>query len=344
MATSPAPAPALVLVVDDDAGLARLMARAIAREGFATISAGSGQAALNWLATNTADLMLLDLKLPDMAGKEIVDRLAAAGRPVPFIVVTGQSDERVAVKLMKGGALDYLIKDAQLIALLPAIVRHALDQIEYKRRLEREILEISDRELRRIGSDFHDGLGQELTALELFTASLLAGLHKQAPNLEPRFREMSGQLQRVVREARALAHGLCPVSLAGDGLVTALRELAEGTRRMTKVRCEFAGQAGLAVTDPIVANHLYRIAQEAANNALKHSRAKIIRISLSRQGDALQLTVSDNGRGLDKAAIKGGGIGLQMMKYRADLIHASVEVTSAPKKGTKITCRLRTEG
>src|SRR5437016_3717045 len=94
----------IVFVVDDDHGLVRLVERALQREGFATASAASGAAALDWLAANRADLMLLDLKLPDIQGRELVDRLALAGRCPPFIIITGQGDERVAVEMMKRGA------------------------------------------------------------------------------------------------------------------------------------------------------------------------------------------------------------------------------------------------
>ena len=102
--------PALILVVDDDVGLSRLMGKALGREGFATVTANSGQGALSWLATNTADLMLLDLKLPDIKGKDIVNRLAETGRSVPFVIITGQGDERIAVEMMKSGARDYNIR------------------------------------------------------------------------------------------------------------------------------------------------------------------------------------------------------------------------------------------
>jgi signal transduction histidine kinase len=104
------------------------------------------------------------------------------------------------------------------------------------------------------------------------------------------------------------------------------------------VDCEYAGKANVQVPDSTVAIHLYRIAQEAVNNALKHSHANKIRISMRRQGGDLQIKVTDDGRGISAAAKKGGGIGLQMMQYRAVLIGAKLEILSKPKIGTKITC------
>src|SRR5437899_997137 len=103
--------PRTVFIVDDDRGLLRLIQKALQREGFATASAVSGSEALAWLGCNQAALMLLDLKLQDIEGKDLVQRLAAAGQCPPFIIITGQGDERVAVEMMKRGARDYLVKD-----------------------------------------------------------------------------------------------------------------------------------------------------------------------------------------------------------------------------------------
>src|SRR5882724_6992469 len=108
MEQSPAALPT-VFVVDDDRGLLRLMEKALQREGISTSSAGSGKDATTWLAGNRTDLMLLDLKLQDIEGKELVNQLASIDRAVPFIVITGQGDERVAVEMMKRGAVDYLV-------------------------------------------------------------------------------------------------------------------------------------------------------------------------------------------------------------------------------------------
>src|SRR4030095_227015 len=101
----PDPLPSTILIIDDDEGLLRLVEKTLKREGFSTATASSGQEALAWLSQNNADLILLDLKLQDIEGKEVINRLADAGRLVPFIIITGQGDERVAVEMMKRGAL-----------------------------------------------------------------------------------------------------------------------------------------------------------------------------------------------------------------------------------------------
>ena len=127
--------PASVLVVDDDEGLRLLMAGALSAEGYEVATAGSGAEALAWLEKHTPDLMLLDLKMKDVGGQALVKRLKQHRTPVPFLVVTGQGDEKVAVDVMKQGALDYVMKDTGLIDLLPGVVKRAIEAIERDRQL-----------------------------------------------------------------------------------------------------------------------------------------------------------------------------------------------------------------
>ncbi|MEZ0275554.1 MAG: response regulator, partial [Roseimicrobium sp.] len=167
-----ASSPNTIFIVDDDEGLTRLIARALRREGYQTETAGSGKEALTWLEAHEADLMLLDLKLSDLNGAELVERLKACKREVPFVIITGQGDERVAVDMMKRGALDYIVKDGQFLELVPAVVQRSMAQLdrekrlakaeEERKRLEREVLEATEREQRRIGHDLHDGISQTL--------------------------------------------------------------------------------------------------------------------------------------------------------------------------------------
>ncbi len=124
-----------ILVVDDDTGLRTLIGKRLEREGLRSIGFGSGTAVVEWLSANEAPLMLLDLKLPDMSGDDLLGMLAERQRSVPFIVITGQGDEQVAVRMMKHGARDYLRKDGALLELLPAVVKRVLDEADRERRL-----------------------------------------------------------------------------------------------------------------------------------------------------------------------------------------------------------------
>jgi PAS domain S-box-containing protein len=328
----------MVLVVDDDRGLARLIQRALEREGFRATTATTGEAAQAWLMAHHADLMLLDLKLQDVEGPQLVERLVSGQKCPPFIIITGQGDERVAVEMMKRGARDYLVKDVDFLQFVPAVVRRALEQLDKERRLaeaeqqvhlvrsvieqgfsavlicsadlpelrviyinpafaaatgysadavvgkpleslaglqhvyqrlqaglpkgarfleeissyptakgerwgewrvgpvadkngkathwlvifrditeskrlEREILEISDQERRRIGQDLHDGLCQHLAGIELMSQVL----HQKLAGRSKADADRAGDIARHVREAigqtRSLARGLAPVTL-----------------------------------------------------------------------------------------------------------------------------------
>jgi DNA-binding NtrC family response regulator len=127
--------PPNILVVDDDEGLLVLMADTLQAEGYAVTTVGSGAAALDWLGGHAPDLMLLDLKMQGVGGAALLKRLKRDDAPVPFVVVTGQGDEKVAVEVMKQGALDYVMKDSGLLDLLPGVVRRALTTIERDRAL-----------------------------------------------------------------------------------------------------------------------------------------------------------------------------------------------------------------
>jgi signal transduction histidine kinase len=348
--SSPNPSPRL-LVVDDDEGLLVLMAEALTAEHYTVNTARSARAAREWLERNTPDLMILDLKLPDGAGPALIAQLRKTA-PVPFVIVTGQGDEKVAVETMKQGALDYVMKDTGLIDLLPAVVKRALNtvgqqqaltraQVEH-RRLEREILAVSERERHSIGADLHDNLGQQLTALELMCAALKeeAAPH---PALARRLDAMGRMLREAITQTRFLARGLVPVGSDPDALQIGLAELAESITALGRAHCRLDCPAPVAVTDPFIADHLYRIAQEAVNNAVKHAHARQITIRLVQARSELTLEISDDGAGLPKrdgGALPTNGLGLGVMQHRARAIGAELAIASKRGGGVSISCRL----
>jgi signal transduction histidine kinase len=340
--------PPRILVVDDDVGLLVLMAETLRTEGYEVDTAGSGTAALMWLGERTPDLMLLDLKMKDIGGPALLNRLRQAASPVPFIVVTGQGDEKVAVDVMKQGALDYVMKDTGLLDLLPAVVKRALGTVEQERalakahaesrRLEGKILEISEHERRRIGADLHDGLGQQLTAIELLCAGLKADAARMRPEFAERLDRMGQMLREAVSQTRFLARGLVPVSDEPDALQAGLAELAEQIQSLGRLQCHLDCPAPVPLSDRVAAGHLYRIAQEAVNNALKHAEATEVAIRLIDTDDAVELQVWDNGKGLSPA--KGKGIGLEVMRHRASVIGADLTVASKRGQGVTVACRM----
>jgi len=211
------------------------------------------------------------------------------------------------------------------------------------KQLEADILEVSDAERRRIGRDLHDGLGQHLTALELLSQTLVGKLAAAAPSLVAPAQYLTRQIRETIVQTRLLSHNLSPVPVAPDGLMLALAELAAGTEAMTGVKCRFICATPVLVTDASVADHVYRIAQEAVHNALKHSGARALEILLEDQGERARLLVEDDGRGLTTEAQEGSGLGMRTMRYRARLILAELTIESTASRGTRVVCVFRKE-
>ncbi|HEX4263961.1 MAG TPA: CHASE3 domain-containing protein [Verrucomicrobiae bacterium] len=210
-----------------------------------------------------------------------------------------------------------------------------------RKRLEQEILETSDTEMRRIGHDLHDGVGQQLTALSLFTSGLQKEVEAQAPQLAEPCKKISLELREAIRQVRVLSHGLSPVSLEDNGLVEALRKLADDMRS-ADMNCEFTDSSEIRVGDAHIAAQFYRIGQEAVTNAARHSGARRIHISFKATTALAELEVRDDGRGFSLPGRNGkAGLGLHAMKYRADVIGAALNIDSAPGQGTRITCSIQ---
>ena len=224
----------------------------------------------------------------------------------------------------------------------------AIRDITERRRLEAELLNISDREQRRIGHDLHDGLGQQLTGLEMKSFRLMEDLAgEDFAALRKELQELASQMNRALRECitvtRSLAHGLAPVVFRNEGLTGALQRLAQDTSLPGKVVCRFISTVPVALNNDQAAGHLYRIAQEAVNNALKHARTRRITIHLGREEGLLRLQIKDDGRGLPKMRKARAGMGLDVMRHRAHVIGAALEIESKPGRGVSVTCTLPME-
>ncbi|HEV8544438.1 MAG TPA: PAS domain S-box protein [Verrucomicrobiae bacterium] len=225
---------------------------------------------------------------------------------------------------------------------LEYVIGTGLD-ITDRQELEQELLAISDLERERIGQELHDGLGQRLTALELFAYALKEEVRQHAPFLIDQCEQMSRELRETARQARTLSHGLAPVFFARDGLKLALEDLAQNTTSMAKIDCSFRCDGQSVAADIKVGMHLYRIAQEAVNNALRHAHPTKITINCSAVEGECELTVHDNGIGFvpNQAA---SGMGLKLIRHRAELIGATIRIDSSADQGTTVQCRVRGMG
>jgi PAS domain S-box-containing protein len=212
-------------------------------------------------------------------------------------------------------------------------------EITERRQLENEILEISEREQRRIGNDLHDGLCQELAGIELMCQVLEQKLSAKSKPESRQVDEIAQHIRETITHTRKLARGLSPVELETNGFMSALHELAANAQRLFQINCRLECPEPVLIRNHQHATHLFRITQEAVNNAVKHGDAEHVVISLKPEGGKIKLAVTDDGRGFtlppDK---KNTGMGLHIMKYRAGMADAVLDVHSVPGKGTIVTC------
>jgi signal transduction histidine kinase len=211
-------------------------------------------------------------------------------------------------------------------------------EIGERERLEKEILEISEREQRRIGHDLHDGLCQHLTATAM--AGQVLGQKLAARSLAEA--ADAGELVRLIEDGiamtRDMAHGIAPLEMESEGLVTALRALAGNVSRMFKVACTLECDSPPPIEDGGTATHLYRIAQEAVHNALRHGKPRQIVMSLSQVRERAQLSIEDDGTGMPDDWQSGRGLGTRIMAHRAMMIGGELSIEPNPTGGTFVTC------
>jgi signal transduction histidine kinase len=214
-------------------------------------------------------------------------------------------------------------------------LEHAIAE---RRHLELELSRIGDEERRRLGQDVHDGVCQQLTGAllrcQVLERQLTRGEHLPAASLSA----LSALLEEAIDEAHAVAQGLQPLEEEPDALVNALRALTKRTQAASGLAFLFTADGETAMPDPAVAQHLYRIAQEAVSNAVRHARAEQIYLTLTGADNVYTLQIEDDGGGLPSAPGT-GGLGMRTMAYRAEIIGGTLAVDVSPHGGVRITCR-----
>ena len=236
---------------------------------------------------------------------------------------------------IKGRARDY---EVRMVVLGQDEVLGIVRDITGKKRLEREILEISNREQRRIGQDLHDSLCQHLAGIGFMGKVMEKKASSRIPVEVADVREVVDLIDQAITLTKGYARGLNPVELEAEGLMVALTKLAENVRRLFGVTCTFSCEPPIFIHDNEMATHLYRIVQESINNAIKHGKAGTITITLEKKGPTGLLTVSDNGLGVGKSPGSGKGMGLSIMRYRASMFGASLDMRSRENAGTEVIC------
>ena len=240
----------------------------------------------------------------------------------------------------KNGAtfpMDLTVSEIDHIGIFLGIAR----DISAQRQLEQEVANASTYEQERIGHEIHDGLGQRLTGLSLLATTLRNDLADRELAEAGTATEIVEQLHQAIEEVRTIAHGLSPLPLVMGGLEEALDKLAEDTQASTGIRCRFNRHEGEAtlIEDRAIAMQVYRIAQEAVHNAVKHAAARTITITLELRENRPELMIEDDGSGFQPDGEADEGIGLRIMRYRASIIGCKLIVESVPDRGTCIRCR-----
>ena len=238
-------------------------------------------------------------------------------------------------------------------------LRHARDQLEQRvlertadlmatnnelertmaqrEQLERELLEISERERRRVGQDLHDIVCQELTATALFLKS--SGNKIQNAEAARSLSEAAQIVNRNVAIARDLARGFQPSVLGSGGLTEALRDLCKQANQQRNLHCVLKLPKSIRVRDEVIALNLYRIAQEAMRNAISHAQASEILICIERERDLIRMIVEDDGKGFRQRK-RSKGLGIHIMRYRANVLGGTLMIDPRPRGGTKVTCEV----
>ena len=210
--------------------------------------------------------------------------------------------------------------------------------ITERKRLEKEILEASNREQQRIGHDLHDGVCQQLAGIAYRMDILADQLQEKNFPEAPEAERIGGLINDAITQTRSVARGLFPVHLEENGLMLTLEELAANATNLFRIKCDLVCEEPAPVLENAMAAHLYYIAQEAVLNAVKHGKASRVNIALKHSDGHYALSIQDDGMGFQPANGHSVGMGVRIMYYRARTIGATLDLKSSPGNGTRLTC------
>lgn len=216
--------------------------------------------------------------------------------------------------------------------------------ISEQRRLEQEVLRVSEHERHRIGQDLHDGLGQMLTGITLINQNIAASLKEEHHPLAKDVNEITDLLKEADEYARGLSRNLVPVELDSSGLVAALQRLSSNAERLFNIDCELKNTLNIHFDDPTSLTHLFRIVQEATSNAVKHGNASKVQVDMQANETKLTIKIEDNGTGFAPDWDQHKGLGVRIMKFRSRLIGANLEITESNLGGAAIIVTLLSVG
>ncbi|MGA1824737.1 MAG: PAS domain S-box protein [bacterium] len=302
----------------------------------------------NILDANATTLQLLgydreEIRSLNFAALVPKNQIASIFKILKHVKKRGKQEKSTEFKLKsKNGDYVYVETVASLVYRdgEPYAIQSIARNITERKRLEKEILEVSGREQCKIGQALHDGLGQILTGIAFLNKVLEQKLSAESMAEAAEAAEIGRLIKEAVSQTKSLARLLCPVELKDEGLVSALKDLALNIEEIFNISCKFIYDTSIFVNDETQATNLYRIAQEAIQNGIKHGNAKLIEIHLTSSNDQIQLIVKNNGEPIPEEFDRNKGMGIRIMEHRSMMIGASLKINLDADARTVVTCSL----
>jgi signal transduction histidine kinase len=336
--------PRRLLIVEDDGLIGAILAHAAAQAGFDSVIAGNAQDALDLAAAGRFDLAVLDFGLPDGTGLDVAAALRSRFN-LPFLFLSAHADDHLVHRAAELGALGFLVKPVDPGSLGPmlrtAVLRGAEGRkaraaVERTRTIAAR--RARKREQQRLAAELHDGLGQELAGLSLLAAAMERDMRRSGYAGATEMAQLREQLQQSHNSCRALSHQQYGNAVSGSELGLALRDLAARESRLSTIQCVYRGALrGLRALPDAAGHHLFRIAQEAVSNAVRHSGGSLIVLNLVVRAGTVVLSIRDDGRGIcNTCTVPADGIGCRTIRQRAKDLGGSLEIRDAAPSGTEI--------
>lgn len=350
-----------ILIVDDQPRMCDSLEVLLGGEGYEIYTCNSGKEAIEYLAKNGFDLVLLDIVMPEIGGHRVMHYINSHDPETLVILMTGHASLGSAITALRGGAYDYLRKPVEPEELLRT-VKNALDQKRLKterkraeealkrlnekvlqeskkrKRLSKRLIDLLEMDRKKIAMELHDHIGQKLTALKMDLEIVREKIGASDTSLQELVQAMADKAAQAIEDVMDIAHGLRPTTLDNLGLVPSIRALLDDIKRYSNIEMGFFTSNIPQQFEPEKELAIYRITQEAITNVAKHAQATKLFVNLVKTDEAMSLSVEDNGIGFEPTRVLGraggkGPIGLQIMQERVIQLDGEFTIESRPGGG-----------
>lgn len=330
----------LVVCVDDERPILGALQRLLRGEPYELLTTDRPNQALDWIGSRNVSLVVSDYRMPEMSGVDLLLAVQQRSPTTERIMLTGYAGERVVLKSMGRGLLWLLSKPWNNDELKRTI----RSRLRERRRMERQMVKVGERERQLVAQDLHDTLGQELAGIALMCEALESRLSLNQAAEAAAAGRIAHLVQGALTRARTLARGLCPDEVREEDLAARLERVFATLRESYGVEAHLDWDPSIALHEAPVATHLFWIIQEALTNAVRHGKPRNVWVRAARVEEGLRITIRDDGTGLRHVGGAEAGIGLHIMQTRADAIRARLRVEAHPEGGTEVACLIPRAG